>query len=506
MGEPAVGAGLGADKANVIRAKPSPKQTLNPFAQAVFAISQTAPDWPPPHWGCYSAEYPRWYRNAPFFHQMHRKELDTMTGPLPPTMSSATPWLPSESPKDQEFNQDWLMPWNEIAHCLGELSLFETKGLCLKNLEECHRFLVSHGYDISIKEQKKSLEVLFLKSLQFLRHVILNAEERLALDVPMELITMEDPRKVLLLSCSSEPRKIYKKRWSCAILKVAFTLHSVENDPNYRAIGEARELIFQKLKKRLFPVRDSQGYVFRHQDSQVHLHQVIWKELKTKESIALKFLHKSDVLSEGVFDYIGVRFVVAQASDALRLLKLLIDTQIVLPHLVITSRTRNTLLNFNRSKRFIEMIQELHAIGTLSSLELENYLSKVPWQFSTHELLGKGNNAHSSNHYRSLQITVKQAVRTANPAHMALKSVLNQLSIFKSTGSQDPWLLQTVPEELFQQFPLEIQILDQKSFDAASDGAASHFEYKQSQLQTVRARVVGDLLRDFYKPKRTTPT
>ena len=52
-------------------------------------------------------------------------------------------------------------------------------------------------------------------------------------------------------------------------------------------------------------------------------------------------------------------------------------------------------------------------------------------------------------------------------------------------------------------FPIEIQMMDQESYEMAKFGPASHEQYKANQLKAVRERVLGNLM-TFHEEKLTT--
>ena len=62
-------------------------------------------------------------------------------------------------------------------------------------------------------------------------------------------------------------------------------------------------------------------------------------------------------------------------------------------------------------------------------------------------------------------------------------------------GIRSNHLLETlVPEENIRFYPLEIQIMDLKSYEDSKFGPSSHEKYKANQLEAARRRILGPLL------------
>ena len=201
-------------------------------------------------------------------------------------------------------------------------------------------------------------------------------------------------------------------------------------------------------------------------------------------------------MAEEVFDYLGVRFVVAKSQDIARLLRVLIENDIIIPHQVLNMRSRNSLINLKSSQRQLSLAYDLLQNGTSSPEEFITMCEKIDWDLNVDE---PGNpsrpNAHSSSRYKSIQLTVRHLVRTPNPAFLVLSSLAGQLRHARGLEPEDdPLLMGLIPEENARFFPLEIQIFDRSSHQITQFGPASHEQYKSNQLQTVRKKILGGLL------------
>ncbi|MES2615631.1 MAG: TIGR04552 family protein, partial [Bdellovibrionota bacterium] len=295
---------------------------------------------------------------------------------------------------------------------------------------------------------------------------------------------------LLLMASSKYPRKRYKRLWACSLLKVMYSIANIQFSGKLQILDYAREQIFKKIKNLLVAEQTIQFKNFS-----LNLNKVEWKEAKTRTSIVLKLLHKPDSIVDEVFDYLGVRFVVQSSNEIPILLKLLIDADIIIPHQVVSVRTRNSILNMKNPKRVLTFLMDLYSCGTLSEEQFYSMSSQVSWQTQPGDDPQKRVNLFTSQHYRSLQFTVRHLVRTSNPAFLALESLSNQLKRYTGVQRQEPWMESVIPEQFANYFPIEIQILDLESYELAKFGPASHEQYKSSQLKAVRDRVLGSLVR-----------
>jgi uncharacterized protein (TIGR04562 family) len=112
----------------------------------------------------------------------------------------------------------------------------------------------------------------------------------------------------------------------------------------------------------------------------------------------------------------------------------------------------------------------------------------------------KSINSFTSQHYRSLQFTVRHFVRAHNPAYTVIESTGKQLFRYTGINCQEPWMSSIIPEYSSHYFPIEIQIMDKESYEAAKFGPASHEQYKASQLKSIRERILGNLV--FFSPEK----
>jgi len=389
----------------------------------------------------------------------------------------------------------WAMPWQELSVVLGHQNILSHRNLNIPHRERSAEFLRHCGFDLGHFEHRKQVEQFFGEALFFIRHILFSGDERERFTVPNELLLMEDPRRLLVYSSQRSPRRRYLRLWACSILKVMNAVSHLEFNGKLRELDAAREQIFGRIKT-ILANDDSSGWKVRSQNIEVELDNIEWKEAKTRHSLLLKLLHKPEAMAEEVFDYLGVRFVVAKSQDIARLLRVLIENDIIIPHQVLNMRSRNSLINLKSSQRQLSLAYDLLQNGTSSPEEFITMCEKIDWDLNVDE---PGNpsrpNAHSSSRYKSIQLTVRHLVRTPNPAFLVLSSLAGQLRHARGLEPEDdPLLMGLIPEENARFFPLEIQIFDRSSHQITQFGPASHEQYKSNQLQTVRKKILGGLL------------
>lgn len=400
------------------------------------------------------------------------------------------------------FHSPWNIPWQEFEVILGIKNSFSQRNLNFNSHTQAELFLHNCGFDLSNQMHIKQFEQFFGEALFFIRHILFTHQEREKLIVPTCLLQLNNPCDLLLFASSYQPRKRYLRLWCCSILKVMYSISNLQFSGRLHIIDDAREQIFKRIKNIIHQNND-ESLVCKFKNLSVNLNKIEWKEAKTRTSIVLKLLHKPDSIVDEVFDYLGVRFVVQNSNEIPILLKLLIESDIIIPHQTVSFRTRNSLLNIKHPKKIFKFLKELNSCGTLSDKEFEEMCKNIIWSGLSGDDIPKRLNSFTSQHYKSLQFTVRHLVRTPNPAYLVLESMTNQLRRYTGILRQEPWMESVIPQYFAHYFPIEIQMMDQESYEMAKFGPASHEQYKANQLKAVRERVLGNLI-TFTKEKLNT--
>lgn len=386
------------------------------------------------------------------------------------------------------------VPWQELEVSLGVRNLFLQRNLNVGNESQAKIFLKDCGFDLSNPFHAKQFDQILSESVFFIRHVLMTASERNMFAVPSELLSLENPVRLFLFASHSEPQNRYKRLWACALLKVMWVISNLQFSEKIEVIDSARDQIFKKIKNKITQLEDGR-FVMEHNQLSAPIDIVEWKDSKTRHSIIMKLLHKPDHIVDEVFDYLGVRFVVQKTNEIPILLKLLIESNIVIPHQIIALRSRNSLLNVKNSKRVISFLENLTSVGIINEKEFNAMFDKLPWDLhDDEEKQQKNPNAFSHRNYRSIQLTVRHLIRFENPVFPILESFANQLYHYTGTYDQNHLIDSVIPKYVTRYFPIEIQVLDRHSYEVAKFGPASHEQYKLNQLKAVREKVLSNLL------------
>ncbi len=404
----------------------------------------------------------------------------------------------SEEVKKQR--EPWDLSWQEFDLVLGERRLIDALNLQVNSPERALSLLGNCGLDLSLPEHKQQSERIFGEALHFLRHDLMSDDERQKWSLPRPFTELDDIRQVLLLASDQRPRKRYARLWACSLLKVMHAITNLEFSGKLEDLPHARRLIFSKIRRHLQSSSEnpSEPSFFCHPCGEsIPLTTVDWKEEKSRSSLIMKLIHKSENLVDDVYDYFGVRFVVKNEHDIPLLLDALLKTDIVIPHQVIAMRSRNSLVDLKKGKRLLKLTKDLSHNSCPTEKESPFSWQQIDWKpHSVTSGSGKKGrfNRFSSSSYRSIQLTVRHLVRLENPANRALLSLAAQLEHYQNTGRSDQWLNKLVPKENVRYFPLEIQIFDATSYEDSKFGPSSHESYKASQLRAARLRILGPLL------------
>lgn len=376
------------------------------------------------------------------------------------------------------------MPWETLQAVIMGVSAIDLTAIPLHSREDAARFLLSYGYDFTHAGDRAEVVALFKESVQFINERFLKNSPQWeasgeppspAASVPRIISQSSDPLDVVVMA-SRRDREGY---WACAILKVMHTLSHIENGPYYRQFLQARQQILHLFEQALG--KDPAGYYTLPGavpgGPPLSLYGFEAKSQKTRESTLVKLLCKKGNVAENVTDWVGVRFITHTPADAVRVLRALLDRQVILFPNIIPSRSRNTLLDFAAFREQYDALHTAIARGEQEVSAMEELFRQFGMPGSPDEPDGdrgsfKTHNPASSDEYRSLQITCRHLIRLPQPG-------LSQTS---------------PPQETRFFIPYEIQILDRASYFESRHGASAHQLYKQKQIATARRRVLGPLL------------
>lgn len=374
------------------------------------------------------------------------------------------------------------MPWETLEAVVYGVSSIDLTSIPLHSREDAARFLLSYGYDFAQPADRAEVAALFKEAAQFINERFLKNSPQWeekgepaspAAAVPRMLAQSSDPLDLMVMA-SRQDQEGY---WACAILKVMHTLSHIENGPYYRQFLEARQQILSLFERTLS--KDEAGYYTLpglYNAPGLSLYGFEAKSQKTRESTLVKLLCKKGNVAENVTDWVGVRFITHTSADAVRVLRTLLDRQVIVFPNIIPSRSRNTLLDLGGFRAQYDALQAAIERGEQDLEEMDALFRQFGSNGDDDGERGsfKSHNPASSDEYRSLQITCRHLIRIRSGSDAA------ETRFF---------------------IPYEIQILDRASYFESRHGASAHQIYKQKQIATARRRVLGPLLRENIQPQ-----
>lgn len=411
--------------------------------------------------------------------------------------SSDLPWL-----KKYEFR------WEVIDVMIGGKSMFDGEqglsGFPMKTVEEAKLFVKSYGFDLDDPIQKAELQGNFREAVNFVKMFFLQPEnpEGLKLEVPRRLLESAELTDLLLMASMSFPQQtqdsngIALRDWACAFLKVMHAIVHLDKDIRHNYFTEIQKQILDRYYRVVH--RDGEGklYLGKSVDDffRVNLVGFDTKPKKTRESALLKILHKPENVADEIFDRVGLRFITENTVDALRVVKYLKDSMIVMPPNIKPSRSRNTLINVESLQNELASLLKESEKNSFSEEEFRKKLeAQVPSDAKSSD------NPHSSIYYRALQFTGRQLIHFRNPLFQQLRELK---TLLKTEGlNVTPQVVRHVEQidlaflqrEVRFFYPYEVQVVDQKNHEENERGQSAHSLYKKSQVQSALKRVMGHL-------------
>lgn len=351
------------------------------------------------------------------------------------------------------LSNKYQFPWGILRSMIAGASAIDLEGLAFGDRRHADGFLAAYGYDPKVEATRRELEVLKAKSLAFLRDELLADEE--GVEIPEEVAEAEVGDLLVLVS---QPDGSDLPQWACALLRVMHATAHARNDPFERFSERIRSQILSRIERHLYRPEDGELWLGRGQDA-VPLADFQVKEAKSVHRMVMKLLHKPGNLGENIHDLLGVRFVARDLMDVMLVVRFLRVHNVVVFANVAPDRSRNTLLGMDDFQLAVDRLAS--SDGEASEKELRDIVN------ATRLTRAGGTNSRSSHSYRAIHFTVRQLVDV--PA-----------------GEGEPL-------RLF--FPYEIQVMDQRAYDALQQGDTAHDAYVRRQRKAVKRRVLRGLLR-----------
>ncbi|MDD4973027.1 MAG: TIGR04552 family protein [Bacteriovorax sp.] len=396
------------------------------------------------------------------------------------------------------YLQKYMFDWEMLDVVVGGKSALDTKNFLgpMSTIEEVNQFLKGYGLDPNDHVTKAELFGNFQEAVQFIKRYFLKEgnPDGLDLKLPNSLLMISDITQLFLMAADDAPLKKEDKLWAEIILKVIHTIMHTDKDLRSNYFNIVQTQIFDRFYKYIF--RNESGKLFlgiKGTDNVVPLIDFETKSKKTRESTIIKLLHKAENVAEELFDRIGVRFVTNSRFDTLRVIRFLLEKNIVIPHNNKPSRAINTMIDL---PRFKEAHQRVIKMAFRNNLSEERFVAAMEREIQECHLQGESRerNKFTSKSYQSIQFTCRQLIEYKNPF---LQEFNDLRRIAKSLNSDENELarrvlnmdISLVARDIRFFYPYEIQIVDNDAYRENSQGEASHQEYKRQQVQSAMKRI-----------------
>lgn len=396
------------------------------------------------------------------------------------------------------YLQKYMLDWEILDVVIGGKSALDTKNFLgpMSTVEQVNQFLKGYGLDPSDHVTKAELFGNFQEALQFIKRYFLKEgnPEGLDLKLPNSLLMISDISQLFLIATDDTPLKKEDKLWAEIILKVMHTIVHADKDLRSNYFNIVQTQIFDRFYKYIFRSDNDKLYLgIKGTDNVVALIDFETKSKKTRESVIIKLLHKAENVAEELFDRVGVRFVTNSRFDTLRVIRFLLEKNIVIPHNNKPSRAINTMINL---PQFKEGFQRVIKMAIRNNLSEDRFVSAMEREIQDCHLQGEASerNKFSSKSYQSIQFTCRQLIEYKNPFLQEFNDLRRIAKIYNTEENELARRILSmdispVARDIRFFYPYEIQIVDQEAFRANSQGEASHEEYKRQQVQSAMKRI-----------------
>lgn len=389
----------------------------------------------------------------------------------------------------QKFLTPNQFPFDSLGAIVGGASAIDVPRLRVSGMAEANEFLRCYGFDWASPSHRLDLELIRTEALAFLEDELLTEPGDPA--IPDEIREQRDIRKLLLWA--SNRNLTVLQPWSCSVLRL---MHTIAHCHSYFAQRFGDEIRQQILNRFQPHVHELSGKLSLGKGPYaIPLVHFEIKAAKPMRSVLMKLLHKVENVATDIFDYVGVRLVTHRRFDALLAVRYLRKNNVIMFANVKPSRSRNTLIDMDRVRVILELVQQKIELGEIHEDARLDSIRQLVQQ----EPYPKGaptDNPHSSVAYRAIQFTCRQQIRVREPVPVEVATLLTSLAEspvakWPEVGAVQQWAKRGPEIHFF--FPFEVQVMDEQSYEMSRSGLASHDVYKTRQRETVRQRVLGPL-------------
>lgn len=360
------------------------------------------------------------------------------------------------------MSMDYQFDRMDFHSLVGGVTALDVSKLNIQNLDQARSFVRAYGFDPESEEDSHRIWKYHRRAVTFIQTELLEDGE----SFPESL---SDPNQLknicflLIYASTHDQRKVSLQSWACAILKVIHVLVHLDNDLFTHYRDEIQDQILKKYHSQIYkdPVSGIYMKAGPAPDDRIFLQRFDTKPFKTSNSSVTKLLAKPDEIAFSLLDKMGVRFVTKHLYDVFRVIRCLIQQNIVsFPH-VISDQSNNTVFPVNL---FFEVMEGLTKEMELTSAELDKILIEKLEASKERAEYREKLNTFSSKDYQFLKFITRSLV------HVPLQEGEGNFSFF---------------------YPYEVQIVHYDAYLQNLSGSASHEEYKKRQKRRARMRVLG---------------
>lgn len=401
-----------------------------------------------------------------------------------------------------KYLSEYSFDWELFDVIIGGKSALDAKSFLApigSEMESVYSFLEGYGFDQNDPVLKAELFGTFQESLLFIRKYFLKEgnPEGLDLSIPPSLYSITEISHLFLMAMRKSPGVTEEEAlWAGIVLKVVHTILHADKDLRYSYFSTIQQQIFDRFYKHLHRDLENNLYLGVDEATRIPLLDFEVKAKKSRDSIIMKLLHKTENVAEELFDRIGVRFVTFKKIDTLRVIKFLQSHNIVMAHNIKPSRSRNTLVDLRKLKNKSHFFLKAAIRNQLNEEDFERMLEQE---------IGEGGiavdrdvNRHTSEVYRSIQFTSRQLIKYKIPFMQEFKSLRDMAKEIGDGGPLAKRILSLDMSKMTREvrffYPFEVQVVDAENHRKNTEGEASHQEYKKSQVRSAMLRLFRPLL------------
>jgi uncharacterized protein (TIGR04562 family) len=405
--------------------------------------------------------------------------------------------------KRPSYLSKYLFDWETLDVVVSGRSALDSKFFISPtgDQERVNHFLKSYGLDPGDPVSRAELFGNFQEALQFIKRYFLieGSKDGLDFKIPNSVYMITDISDLLNMATLKDSTYSKEERlWAEIILKVMHTILHADKDLRSNYFNVIQTQIFDRFYKYVYRNDDKELFLgLNTGEDEIRLIDFETKSKKTRDSVIIKLLHKAENVAEELFDRVGVRFITETRFDTLRVIKFLIENNVIIPHNVKPSRSMNTMVDLGQFKYgYQRMIKQ----AMKNNLDEQAFINSINQEMVNAPVDGGASkrNSHSLDQFRSIQFTCRQLVKYKNPFLKEFKELRkmakaeegdNQLA--KKILGMD---LALISRDTRFFYPYEVQVVDVESHRNNSEGEASHQEYKRNQTISAMKRVFRNLL------------